>query len=68
MAEQLMFCNQMILNKYDRLPREILTNIATAIHPLNPEVGIIAVPWGNLELETVLTFYPPRTISTVLHC
>lgn len=58
LAEQLMFCNQMILTKYDRLPREILTEIATAIHPLNPEVGIIAVPWGNLELEAVLALPP----------
>ncbi|MFT8212361.1 MAG: CobW family GTP-binding protein [Symbiopectobacterium sp.] len=58
LAEQLMFCSQMILTKYDRLPRETLTDIATAIHPLNPQVGIIAVPWGNLDLEAVLALPP----------
>lgn len=58
LAEQLMFCNQMILTKYDRLPRETLADIGTAIHPLNPEVGIIAVPWGNLDLDAVLALPP----------
>lgn len=58
LAEQLMFCNQMILNKNNRLPRETLANIGTAIHPLNPGVGILAVPWGNLELEAVLALLP----------
>ncbi|WP_264626875.1 CobW family GTP-binding protein [Candidatus Symbiopectobacterium sp. NZEC135] len=58
LAEQLMFCNQMILTKHDRLPRETLADIGTAIHPLNPEVGIVAVPWGNLDLEAVLALPP----------
>ncbi|MEQ9916550.1 GTP-binding protein [Pectobacterium aroidearum] len=54
LAEQIMFCNQLLLTKNDRLPFYIVTDVAKAIHPLNPQVGIMAVPRGNLQLDELL--------------
>lgn len=54
LAEQIMFCSQLVLTKNDRLPHEVVTAVAQSVHPLNPQVAIIAVPWGNLRLETLL--------------
>lgn len=54
-AEQIMFCSHLILTKNDRLPNETVNHIAQAIHPLNPYVSVMAVPWGNLELSQLLT-------------
>lgn len=54
LAEQIMFCSHLILTKADRLEEEKLGDIAQYIHPLNPFVSIISVPWGNLSIEKVL--------------
>lgn len=36
LAEQIMFCNRLLLTRNDRLPFDIISAVAKAIHPLNP--------------------------------
>nr|WP_227665638.1 GTP-binding protein [Klebsiella pneumoniae]QEQ67749.1 Putative metal chaperone YciC [Klebsiella pneumoniae subsp. pneumoniae] len=55
LAEQIMFCNKLLLTKNDRLPFYVVTEVARAIHPLNPQVAIMAVPQGNLQLDELLS-------------
>ncbi len=55
LTEQIMFCSHLILTKADRLEEGKLQEIAQSIHPLNPYVSIVSVPWGNLSIEEVLT-------------
>lgn len=50
-----MFCSTLLLTKKDRLSFDIVTDVAKAIHPLNPYVNVIAVSWGNLKLAELLT-------------
>lgn len=54
LAEQIMFCNKLLLTKNDRLPFSVVADVAKAIHPLNPHVPVTAVPWGNLQLDELL--------------
>lgn len=54
LTEQIMFCNQLILTKADRLETGKVNVIAQSIHPLNPYVSIVSVPWGNLAIEQLL--------------
>ncbi len=54
LAEQIMFCSHLLLTKSDRLSLATITTIAQAIHPLNLQVAVMAVPWGNLKLDDVL--------------
>lgn len=54
LAEQIMFCNTVLLTKNDRLPFYVVADVARAIHPLNPHVTVTAVPWGNLQLDELL--------------
>lgn len=54
LAEQIMFCNKLLLTKNDRLPFDVVSDVARAIHPLNPHISITAVPRGNLELDEIL--------------
>lgn len=53
LAEQIMFCSHLLLTKSDRLSLSTINTIAHAIHPLNPSVAVMAVPWGNLKLDDV---------------
>ncbi|EPY9770974.1 TPA: GTP-binding protein [Klebsiella variicola] len=55
LAEQIMFCSQLLLTRADRLPTENVVGIAQAIHPLNPYVAVSALSWGNLRLNDILT-------------
>ncbi|TKI02855.1 CobW family GTP-binding protein [Martelella alba] len=54
LAEQIMFCNALLLTKNDRLPFDVVADVAKAVHPLNPYVTVTAVPWGNLQLDELL--------------
>ena len=54
LAEQLLFCSHLLLTKVDRLPAEQVASIAHAVHPINPGVAVMALPWGNLPLEQVV--------------
>jgi len=54
LAEQIMFCNKLLLTKNDRLPSDVVTEVARAIHPLNPQVAIMAVSRGNILLDELL--------------
>ncbi|MDH8479377.1 hypothetical protein QIG78_26470, partial [Klebsiella pneumoniae] len=54
-TKPIMFCNKLLLTKNDRLPFYVVTEVARAIHPLNPQVAIMAVPWGNLQLDELLS-------------
>lgn len=54
LAEQIRFCNRLLLTRNDRLPFDIISAVAKAIHPLNPSVDVLAVSWGNIELSTLL--------------
>ncbi|KQN53412.1 MULTISPECIES: GTP-binding protein [unclassified Erwinia] len=54
LAEQLLFCSQLLLTKTDRLTAEQVVSIAQAVHPINPGVAVMALPWGNLPIERVL--------------
>ncbi|MEM1372771.1 MAG: GTP-binding protein [Pseudomonadota bacterium] len=53
LAEQIMFANRVLLSKADKVSREVLEDVAGAIHPLNPRAEIMAMQWGNLSLEKV---------------
>ncbi|MEM9393030.1 MAG: GTP-binding protein [Pseudomonadota bacterium] len=54
LAEQVMFANLLLLSKSDKVPREVLQQVAEAVHPLNPRADILAMQWGNLGLEKIL--------------
>ncbi|MEM9850676.1 MAG: GTP-binding protein, partial [Pseudomonadota bacterium] len=58
LAEQIMFANRVLLSKADRVPREVIQTVAEAVHPLNPFADIVAMQWGNLNLEKVLAMAP----------
>ncbi|BBR90760.1 Uncharacterised protein [Escherichia coli] len=49
-----MFCNRLLLTRYDRLPFDIISAAAKTIHPLTPFVDVLAVSWENVELSTLL--------------
>ena len=53
LVEQIMFSSHIILTKADRLEKGELERIAGFIHPLNPYVDIVSVPWGRLSLEEI---------------
>ncbi|MEM7723842.1 MAG: GTP-binding protein [Pseudomonadota bacterium] len=55
LAEQIMFANRLLLSKRDKVPGEVLQEVAQAVHPLNPFADVMAMQWGNLKLETVLS-------------
>lgn len=54
LAEQVMFANRVLLSKADKVPREVLQQVAEAVHPLNPRADILAMQWGNVSLEKIL--------------
>ncbi|MEL6642255.1 MAG: GTP-binding protein, partial [Pseudomonadota bacterium] len=54
LAEQVMFANRVLLSKSDKVSREVLQQVAEAVHPLNPQADILAMQWGNLSLEKIL--------------
>ncbi|MEM8879476.1 MAG: GTP-binding protein [Pseudomonadota bacterium] len=54
LAEQVMFANRVLLSKSDKVSREVLQQVADAIHPLNPRADILAMQWGNLSLAKIL--------------
>lgn len=54
LAEQVMFASRVLLSKSDKVPREVLQQVAEAVHPLNPRADVMAIQWGNLSLEKVL--------------
>ena len=54
LAEQVMFASRVLLSKSDKVPREVLQQVAEAVHPLNPRADVMAMQWGNLSLEKVL--------------
>lgn len=55
LAEQVMFANRVLLSKSDKVSRDVLQQVAEAVHPLNPKVDILAMEWGNLSLGKILT-------------
>lgn len=55
LVEQIMFCSHLLLTKADRVEEVKLQGIANAIHPLNPFVSVLSVPWGQLSLDEILT-------------
>ncbi|MEM9707516.1 MAG: GTP-binding protein [Pseudomonadota bacterium] len=54
LAEQVMFANRLLLSKSDKVSREVLQQVASAIHPINPRTDILAMQWGNVSLEKIL--------------
>ncbi|MEE3664206.1 GTP-binding protein [Brenneria sp. g21c3] len=56
LAEQIMFCSQLLLTKADRLAAETVRDIAQAVHPLNPYVDILSSCWGNIRLNDLLSW------------
>ncbi|MEM9349081.1 MAG: GTP-binding protein [Pseudomonadota bacterium] len=55
LAEQVMFANRVLLSKADKVSREVLQQVAEAVHPLNPRADVVAMQWGNLSLDKVLS-------------
>lgn len=55
LAEQVMFANCLLLSKADKVPRDVLQQVAEAVHPLNPRADVLAMQWGNVSLEKVLS-------------
>ncbi|MEM8551863.1 MAG: GTP-binding protein [Pseudomonadota bacterium] len=58
LAEQIMFSNRVLLSKMDCLPMDQVRAVAEAIHPINPGAEILAMQWGNVKLNDVLTMPP----------
>lgn len=58
LAEQIMFANNILLSKTDKVSNDVLQKIAQVIHPLNPYADIVGMQWGNLKLEHVLSMPP----------
>lgn len=58
LAEQIMFANRLLLSKTDKVPADVLQQVAQAVHPLNPYVDILAMQWGRIELDQVLAMPP----------
>ncbi|MEM6635608.1 MAG: GTP-binding protein [Pseudomonadota bacterium] len=54
LAEQIMFASRVLLSKSDKVSRDVLQQVAEAVHPLNPFADILAMQWGNLSLEKIL--------------
>ena len=54
LAEQVMFANRLLLSKADKVSRDVLQQVAEAVHPLNPHADVLAMQWGNVSLEKVL--------------
>ncbi|MEM9242108.1 MAG: GTP-binding protein, partial [Pseudomonadota bacterium] len=54
LAEQVMFANRVLLSKSDKVSRDVLQQVAEAVHPLNPGADILAMQWGNMSLEKIL--------------
>lgn len=69
LAEQVLFCSHLLLTKNDRLPFNQITSMATRLHSINPYVSVIAVPWGNLQLTTILTMpdYDFHRVATLIN-
>ncbi len=65
LAEQVMFANRLLLSKSDKVSREVLQQVAEAVHPLNPRADMLAMQWGNVRLETILSmpFYDYERIN-----
>ncbi|MEM6939068.1 MAG: GTP-binding protein [Pseudomonadota bacterium] len=55
LAEQIMFANRLLMSKADRVESAVLKQIAQAVHPLNPYADVIAMQWGNLRLDQILS-------------
>lgn len=55
LAEQVMFANRLLLSKSDKVSREVIQQVAEAVHPLNPRADILAMQWGNVSLEKILS-------------
>jgi len=53
LAEQVMFASRVMLSKSDKVTRDVLQQVAEAVHPLNPRADILAMQWGNLSLEKI---------------
>ncbi|MFG1172609.1 CobW family GTP-binding protein [Erwiniaceae bacterium CAU 1747] len=56
LAGQILFCSHLMLTKVDRLHSDAVLNIARAVHPVNPLVAVMALPWGNLPINDLLTY------------
>lgn len=67
LAEQIMFASRVLLSKSDRVPREVLQQVAEAVHPINPHADILAMQWGNLGLEKILAMpaYDFKRVETL---
>ncbi len=55
LAEQIMFCNMLILTKADKLEKGRLDVVANSVHQLNPYVDVISVTLGKLSIDSVLS-------------
>ncbi|MDA0147900.1 CobW family GTP-binding protein [Vibrio sp. LaRot3] len=54
LVEQMMFSNQILLTKSDRLDAETIQTIGKNIHPINPYAAINSVSWGNISAQHLL--------------
>ena len=55
LVEQILFSNQIMLTKTDKLTAQAVKVIAESLHPLNPYAEIVSTQWGNVELQKVRT-------------
>ncbi|RXJ70869.1 cobalamin biosynthesis protein CobW [Veronia nyctiphanis] len=53
LVEQIMFSNQVLLTKTEKLTADEVQTIAQSIHPLNVYAEIIKTSWGNLDVNTL---------------
>ncbi|MEM8556014.1 MAG: GTP-binding protein [Pseudomonadota bacterium] len=64
LAEQIMFASRLVLSKSDKVSAEVVQTVAGAVHPLNPYADVMAMQWGNLRLDQVLSM-PPYNFGLV---
>ncbi|MFD2177176.1 CobW family GTP-binding protein [Veronia pacifica] len=53
LVEQIMFSNQVLLTKTEKLDNDTVQTIAKSIHPLNVYAEIIKTSWGNLDIKSL---------------
>ncbi|MEM6694036.1 MAG: GTP-binding protein [Pseudomonadota bacterium] len=55
LAEQIMFASRVLLSKSDKVSRDVVQQIAVAVHGLNPFADVLGMQWGNLSLKPVVS-------------
>ncbi len=54
LVEQMLFSNQILLTKSDRIAPELIQKMGQALHPINPYASIVSTSWGRVRAEQLI--------------